>query len=144
MELQLETPYGAPLLLGCDGILADNIITYHPAVTVHKECRCFVKQSSESAICVRHRYQGYPEYSRWDRCYISGLKNAEIRYFPPEDFNGTFEFQVYPEFVSEWTLLSLPLMEFDWENTPDGPCAVIRNVTGVFFVSLVKKESEEM
>ena len=138
MALKLGTPYGAPLLSGYDGVLANDVITYHPSVTLHGECRCFVKQSIESAVCVRHRCQGYMEYSRWDRRYISNLVNAEVRYFPPDDFEGTFEFQMYPEVVGEAVLLTLPLLDYTWEDTPDGRCAVIKNVSGVFYISPVK------
>ena len=138
ISMKITTPYGAPVLTGCDGIIADNSFTCHPPVTIHNECRCFVKQSEENAVCMRTRCQEYMEYTRWDRRCIKGLVNAEVRYFPPADFNGTFEFQVHPDVIGPNKLLSIPLLDYEWENTPDGPCIVIRNVTGVFYISLVK------
>ena len=65
------------------------------------------------------------------RLRICGLAAATIRFFPPADFLETVE--LAPSF-DDWDFLREPSSP-EWENTPDGPCAIWRNVSGDVFLA---------
>ena len=81
-------------------------------------------------ISSKVEHQAYPAFH--DRREYAGLQNAEVAFFPPEGAE--------PEFLirdqgDRWNLLHGELLTPEWQNTANGRCAVLRNVTGDLLIS---------
>ncbi len=132
VSMAVNTPLGAPILTEMETELSNGDAIWHPGKSWHKECRCFVKQTEDSVIGGKYQMQGFPEYT--SRRHYSGLRNAEVRFFPPYGFEDKLEAVIssVPKGVAGivWDCVPTP---FEWENTPYGRCAVLRNVSGYLY-----------
>lgn len=137
--MQVNTPYGAPILSEMETRIDENgDAVWHPGKCWHKECRCFVKQSAPSVIAAKIQHQAFPCYSETGRRNYSGFRDAEVRFFAPESVKGKLEV-VNTQGPSEFQLLSQTPVEFEWEQTPAGTCAVLKHVNGYLYFSMVKQ-----
>ncbi len=80
-DTKLSMPLGAPIMIGAEVEVVDNVATYRFPKFTHGECRIFVKQKQGIVEC--HEMQ--PINRRFRRkLQVSGLKNAELYFFPEE------------------------------------------------------------
>ena len=131
VRMSVNTPLGAPILSEMETELSNGDALWHPGKCWHKECRCFVKQSEDSVIGAKIQMQAYPGYT--SRRHYSGLRNAEVRFFVPRGFEQKLEAMNSSEYI--WNLLGDCLVKPEWEETPWGPCAVFKNISGYLFLA---------
>lgn len=79
-EWRLRFPEGAPLMIGCDTWLEDGHALYKMPRAWHRECRCFIKQSTAGAVSCLEQFPGEVGLRR--RIAIKGLVNATVRFYP--------------------------------------------------------------
>ena len=140
-EMYVNSPYGAPLLSEMETRIDENgDAVWHPGKCWHRECRCFVKQSQPSVISAKIQHQAFPYYSEIGRRNYSGFRDAEVRFFVPESAKGKLEIVNSPD-SAEYRLLSLTPVEYEWEKTPAGTCAVLKHVNGYLYFSMVNDEN---
>lgn len=84
VETSLSTPCGAPVPIGMDGVVSANRTHFHFSRSVHVECRIFVRQEQESILSCSEKPSIDPSVRR--RLSLSGLKHAEVIFFPEADF----------------------------------------------------------
>ena len=138
-EMHVNTPYGVPLAIeGETWIDESGNGVWHPEKSWRRECRCFVKQPEPSVVSLKLQPQSYPYYSRFGHLMCSGLKNAEIRFFPPLSAGETPEVVCAPD-VGIYNIFDKTPVPLEWEQTPDGPCIVVRNVSGRVMFSMAAK-----
>ena len=131
-SLRVRTPYGAPLLTECETLLRGGESIWHPDKSWRRECRLFADGQAEGVVSVKTGFAAYPGFA--GHLQVKGLENATLRFFPPADFAGSSNGGSTVELVrSNWNMLAEPVAP-EWEDTPDGPCAVWRNVTGDIFI----------
>ncbi len=130
--MRVNTPYGAPVLAEMETILDHGDAIWHPGKSWHKECRCFIKQDTRARIGCKIATAEYPEYA--GRVNYSGLKDADVRFFPPRGFEGKVEAVAAEREMWAAELLSLQPMTPEWENTPDGRCMVFKNISGFLYL----------
>ena len=131
-SLRVRTPYGAPLLTERETLLRGGEAIWHPDKSWRRECRLFADGQTEGVVSVKTGFAAYPGFA--GHLQVKGLENATLRFFPPADFAGSRDGGSTVELVrSNWNMLAEPVAP-EWEDTPDGPCAVWRNVTGDIFI----------
>ena len=128
-SMRVRTPYGAPLLTERETVLANGEAVWHPDKSWRRECRLFADGQTSGVIAVKTSFAAYPGFA--GRLRLTGLDGATLRFFPPDRFRETVELSPSP---NEWNMLQDPVAP-EWEDTPDGPCAVWRNVTGPVFIA---------
>lgn len=139
VEMHVNTPFGAPLLDEVETWINEKgDAVWHPGKCWHKECRCFVKQSSSSVISSKILFQAYPCYSEVGRRCYTGFRDAEVRFFLPESVRGKLEVVNLPG-PMEWRLFETQPLEFEWEETPQGKCALLRHINGTLYFSMVNE-----
>jgi len=127
--ISISTPYGAPILDEMETMVERDAAIWHPDKCWHADCRCFVKQQARTVIGCKILWPYTPGYT--GRRLYTGLKNADVRFFPPPGFDDTFEAIVTEAHFSHPShTIGLPATPPVWENTPAGPCALYPNVTG--------------
>jgi len=77
--IQLKFPQGAPILLGEEVLIENGYALYNLSRSFHKECRIFVKQNKGKILC----QLAHPGYEGKENLIVSGLKEAELRIYPP-------------------------------------------------------------
>ena len=145
VALRVRTPYGAPLLTERESLLADGAAIWHPDKSWRVECRLFAEGQAAGTVSVKTHIAAYPGYR--GRLQIMGLENATLRFFPPKPIQaplcegdgakrrGEDAPDQLPELVrSGRDILAEPLAP-EWEDTPDGRCAVWRGITGPVFIA---------
>ena len=131
-SLRVRTPYGAPLLTERETLLRGGEAIWHPDKSWRRECRLFADGQAEGVVSVKTSFAAYPGFA--GHLQAKGLENATLRFFPPADFAGSHGGGSTVELVrSSWNVLAAPVAP-EWENTPDGPCAVWRNVSGPVYI----------
>ncbi len=123
-SMRVRTPYGTPLLTERETRLAGGEALWHPDKSWRLECRLFVEKQQSGVVSVKTDIAAYPCFAGHLR--ILGLEGATLRFFPPNGFRKTVELS--PS-AHAGDLLQEPVAP-EWVETPDGPCAVWRNVTG--------------
>jgi len=83
IDVSIGTPFGAPLLVGTEQKIANNISQYHFPRVWHYECRIFAQQQNENIVSCREVAVGIPEFRRNLR--INGLVEAELIIFLDTD-----------------------------------------------------------
>ncbi|MBP5542881.1 MAG: hypothetical protein ILM98_02295 [Kiritimatiellae bacterium] len=132
-SMRVRTPYGAPLLTERETLLANGEAIWHPDKSWRRECRLFADGQQSGTVSVKTSFAAYPGFA--GRLQVKGLDGATLRFFPPLGFAAGAPVSAIPELVhSDWNLLAEPIAP-EWEETPDGPCAVWRNVTGPVFIA---------
>jgi hypothetical protein len=137
-EMRINTPYGAPILSEMETYIDENgDAVWHPGKCWHKECRCFVKQSTPSVIKAKITHQEYPAYvdELFRRSY-SGFVDAEVCFFIDESVIGQFE--VIQADNEHQHYLTRNTIEYELEATPAGLCARMKHVTGYLYFAKVK------
>ncbi len=132
-SLRVRTPYGAPLVTESETLLADGAALWRPDKSWRTECRLFIEDQTSGVVSVKTHVAAYPGYS--GRLRVTGLENATVRFFPPVlSAAGRSSGNASPQQVelvhSYWNSLDENVSAPEWEDTPDGPCAVWRNVSG--------------
>ncbi|MDR0932370.1 MAG: hypothetical protein LBM70_05045 [Victivallales bacterium] len=125
IDMYMNTPLGAPILSELSTLLHNGDAIYRPGKCLHTQCRCFVKQQEDSVIFAKIQFPAYPGYI--GRLNYSGLKNAEVRFFPPRGAEDTIE---AINGSGELYFLSENILPLSWEDTPFGPCVVLKNISG--------------
>ncbi len=129
-SLRVRTPYGAPLLTERETPLSSSCeAIWHPDKSWRKECRLFAEGQKSGAISVKTSFAAYPGFA--GRLRVKGLDGATLHFFPPSGFHETVELVSTPD---DWNLLGEPVAP-EWVETPDGPCAFWRNVTGPVLIA---------
>ena len=126
-EMRLNTPFGAPVPDEMETRLCGGDALWHPGKCMHRACRCFVRQRQDAVIGCKTMWAEYAGVK--GRMQYAGFRDAEVRFFPPEGCEATLEV-VNPPPEDRWNLLSEALLPVEWEDTPHGRCAVVRNVNG--------------
>lgn len=119
VELVLQTPFGAPLLLGTEARMRDGNAHYRFPRAWRQECRVFIEQKTGTASAIE-ACPAQVGVSR--RCWLRGLEDATVRFFLPSD-SGPVTLWLDPE----WPHISgqgVPLREV---KTPQG---VLLETTG--------------
>lgn len=127
--LRVRTPYGAPLLAEHETTLRGGEAVWRTGKSWRRECRLFVDGQTDGIVQVKTSIALHAGFE--GRLRIRGLAAATIRFFPPPDFLKTVE--LAPSF-NDWDFLQEPVAP-EWENTPDGHCAIWRNVSGDIFLA---------
>ena len=143
--LRVRTPYGAPLVTERETLIADGEALWHPDKSWRVECRVFAEGQITGLVSVKTSFAAYPGYT--GRLQIKGLENATLRFFPPtgrlvETSLPTTDSGDAPMVSSQsvelvrsaWNMLAEPEAP-GWEDTPDGLCAVWRNVSGPIYIA---------
>ena len=129
-SMRVRTPYGAPLLTERETPLSSaGEAIWHPDKSWRRECRLFAEGQKASMVSVKTSFAAYPGFA--GRLQVKGLEGAMLRFFPPSGFRETVELSSPP---NDWDMLHEPVAP-EWEETPDGPCAVWRNVAGTAFIA---------
>ena len=132
-SLRVRTPYGAPLLTERETLLRCGEAIWHPDKSWRRECRLFADGQAEGVVSVKTGFAAYPGFA--GHLQVKGLENATLRFFPPADFAGSSNGGSTVELVrSNWNMLAEPVAP-EWEDTPDGPCAMWRNVSGPVYLA---------
>jgi len=133
VEINMSTPYGAPILTEMQTLVSNNVCMWNPGKSWHKECRCFVKQKKQSIIDSKIVYPAYPEYHQ--RRFYYNLKNADIVFFPPTDHLVTFEAVVSENRIGTSEILSHEPIDLDWCEDGNGKYVLVKNITGnIYFI----------
>ena len=123
--VSLSTQWGAPAMMGFEGLMVKGTAQYHFPRAVHAEIRAFVEQE-EGIISCRELCPVSAQIDR--RWQLDGLVNATVRFLPEtkaEDMEVLLNSQ-YPHMVGEPFQLEL-------EQTSLGEMLTIRGVTGSLF-----------
>ena len=80
VDLELRAPFGVPLFIGCEALLADHRAVYRMPRAWHHECRVFVEQAEGVVGCIE-RHPAQVGVTR--RLLVSGLQDATLRFYPP-------------------------------------------------------------
>lgn len=75
-RMRLSMPDGAPVMMGTDCIIKDNIAEYALSRWWHNECRVFVRQKAESKVSCVIKPSVFPGIDR--RFYLYGLVEADV------------------------------------------------------------------
>lgn len=81
VQFLFRFPEGAPILFNYDVLIDNGASIYYFLKSFHEECRIFIKQSSGKVKCRRTLRHEFSE----DEVELSGLKGAEVTFYPPED-----------------------------------------------------------
>ncbi len=85
-DTKLSMPLGAPIMIGAEVEIKENAANYRFPKFTHGECRIFVKQEDGVVEC----HEEPPVNERFRRrIRVSGLKNAELCFFPEENVADT-------------------------------------------------------
>lgn len=120
---RLKLPLGAPLLIGYQTKLEKGAATYNLPTSWHRECRVFVEQADGIVSC-REAHSGQKEISR--RLEVSGLKNATVRIFPPDNITEK-DLQVFLGASYPWRKGRIA---FKQETATGARHFIVENVTG--------------
>ena len=139
VEMQVNTPYGAPILTAMETRLDQNgDAVWHPGKCWHKECRCFVKQSKPAVISSKIEFAAYPAYFAEGKICYGKFDHAEVRFFVPECIDGKFEVILLNYQGGGASLLSREPLPLEWEETAAGRCIVLRDITGYLTFACAK------
>jgi hypothetical protein len=125
--IEIGLPYGAPVFPACANTVSSNTLYYNGPMSSHHVTRVFIEQHAESEIVCRivaAIQHGYGE--RW---LLSGLVNADVRFFPVPGTENTMEILRQPIFPYFHGNFLTP----DWER--ERGCCVVRGVTGELLFS---------
>lgn len=118
-DLLVNTPLGAPLLKEMEIRLKNGDAVWRPDKCWHKECRCFVKQQSDSVNQCKYLFPEYCNPEHTERWTIFALDNAEVRFFPPSGSEKTLEIFNDKAYLTP-----------EWEDTVWGRCIILKNISG--------------
>ena len=135
-SMRVRTPFGAPLLTERETLLRGGEAIWHPDKSWRRECRLFVEGQTDGAIQVKTSIASHVGFE--GRLRVLGLAGATLRFFPPvsctpEETSGKSTVELAPSY-NDWDFLQEPTAP-EWEDTPQGPCAVWRNVSGNVFIA---------
>jgi len=106
---RIITPWGAPLLCGCDCQMENGAALYRFARSEHRECRIFVRQASGVVSC----HEAAPVNALFRRrIRVKGLQDAEVIFFP----------EAYTDTCARFTRVlsdATPIPEEGWESFED-------------------------
>ena len=129
VDMTVDSPWGVPILTGMETKITDGKGLWRPTRFFRRECRAFIRQEA-GVISSKVEHQAYPTFH--DRRLYRNLQNADVVFFPPEGFEPEF---LVKDLSDPWNLLHGDLLTPEWQNTPNGRCAVLRHVTGDLQVS---------
>ncbi|MDR1279473.1 MAG: hypothetical protein LBK99_01455 [Opitutaceae bacterium] len=129
VELVLRTPFGVPLLIGCETLLTERGGAFRLPRAWRHECRVFIDgQTTGVAGCIE-RHPAQVGVTR--RLLVSGLRDATLRFFPPPDAGPITAFVNLP-----WPFISGDTAPLKTIQTPHGPMlATSATVSGDILLS---------
>lgn len=127
-DMLLNTPFGAPVPEESATRIKNGAALWRMEKSLRRECRCFVKQAEDAVVTAKIDFPAYPGVT-W-RVHYSGLQNAEVRFFPPPGFEKKLEVMNGPERLRFYESNVIP---HEWEETPFGPCVVLKNISGFLY-----------
>ena len=128
VKIALETPIGAPLLLGNETYIKNGKANYNMPRAWRNECRIFVKQTASNSLHAIENISTQMGVER--RIKVEGLKDATLYILPKKgNPDNTYAMlnSVYPHFVSE-------PYKSETKETVFGKAIKISNVTGTLLV----------
>jgi hypothetical protein len=128
VEQQLKFPQGAPLITGWETELKNGYSTYRFPKAFFEESRIFVEQEDAIVSCFEI-HSGEKGISR--RIGITGLKNANVRVYPPSNLPEN-ELKAYLNSGYPYTKGQINGKR---ENKLPGFYYVFENITGQLIVS---------
>ncbi|HSI86346.1 MAG: hypothetical protein ACAI35_13185 [Candidatus Methylacidiphilales bacterium] len=129
VALQISLPMGAPVFPAQQNMVESSLLHYTGPAWWHHVCRAFVRQESRSAVVCRvlppiqHGYNS--------RLLVSGLKNAEVRFFPEPGTETSLEILLQPLFPYFQGNFQVP----NWVHSPEGPHVLVCGVEGELLFS---------
>lgn len=136
VELKLEFPLGAPLLLGEETYLENGCSVYHMPRAWHKECRVFIKKEKDGRPEKESRiisFREIPSVSFYlqRRFEVKGIKNATLTIFPSRDKIDGTEILLNPKGpLVTGEDCDIRLIETKW-----GKAFQVKGVTGTVVIS---------
>jgi hypothetical protein len=127
VDLRLQLPQGAPLLVGQETRLADGQACYRPPRAWHRECRVFVGQHEGEISCVE---QISGEIGIKRRLLLTGLNAATLRFYP-EPLHPKVTMQPNPKYP----FIEGPFLECQVHDDSLGHYLQAEHVTGTVLIS---------
>ncbi len=125
--IRLETPLGAPLLMGCETIPENGASVYHLPRAFHKECRAFIRQTEKSVVSCHELISVDIHTAR--RIELTGLKDAEVTLLPTLGAKANVLYNCkYPYMAGEQ-------IDVEEIETALGPAIRLRHATGSVLLS---------
>lgn len=121
VTLEMSTPFGVPIPEDREIRLENGVGLWRPGRTIHAACRGFIRQSAASTVSCHLHIAYHPKQT--GKLGYTNLRDAEVRVFLPEE-RCAEELEVKPGYYGE------QLLPFEWEETPQGRCLLVRHVTG--------------
>ncbi len=125
-SLRVRTPLGAPLVTEYDTRIEDGDALWRPGKSWRPECRLFADGQESGTVTVKTSFAAFPGFT--GRLHLTGLKCASLRFFPPDGFRETTELVRNGDMLDE-------VSPTEWEETPFGPCAVWRDLSGSAYIA---------
>jgi hypothetical protein len=128
VELRLRFPAGAPILTGLETELLDGQACYRLPRAWHHECRVFVAQRQGEVAC-EEQVSGASGITR--RLRLSGLKDANVCFYPERSVPGRVTFQPDPK----EPYMDGPFLAYQTHDGPTGYYLTAAHVTGRLLIS---------
>ena len=132
-SIAIRTPLGVPLLDEMETEYTGSRAVWHPGKCLHKRCRVFVDQAEDSVFSLKIETAG--DFALTDRFSITGLNDAAVRIFLPEESLNRLEW--VPDRSGS---VLMPRLPYEIEDTEFGKCAVRRHVSGVLSIGVMDQE----
>ena len=125
VTLEMSTPLGVPIPTDREIRLENGVGIWRPDRTIHACCRGFIRQTGAAIVSCRTHIAYSPTQEQ--QLEYANLQDAEVRFFPPEETSEE-QLEVKSQYFGEHYL------PYEWEETPQGRCLVVRHATGSVFI----------
>lgn len=129
VDVNLELPLGAPLLIGCDTIVTGSQARYRFPRTWHRECRIMIQQEGKRIVKCSEMTSEDLRYKR--RVQIDNLKNATVHFLPERGYENKTLFQINPV----WPRVIGPYGKTIEQETFLGKVLTLKDITGTLLIS---------
>lgn len=128
----IRTPLGVPVPDEMETEYSDGKAVWHPSKCWYKRCRIFADQQEDTVFSQKI---GTPEDLLFtDKLSVSGLKDATVRVFLPEEQLERLEF-----FSGTGSCME-PRLRYEIEDTVFGKCAAVSHVSGTLRVGVLERK----
>ncbi len=144
VSVKISTPLGVPLPIEREIRIEDGAGVFHMEKTVRFHCRAFLSGQNGGVVSTKTLYRTRAQDC--GRLDIIGLHGAELRFFPPSgcvvvsavrrELGGIYG----PVASASGSKEQVPV---ELEETPFGPCCLMRNLDGIVNITWGKAEKAE-